>query len=1018
MANLFDKYYQTDPTSVDEVPSVDPEISIDETPSVDPGLSLDEPTGGNPFAQYYPEVPAPEAPVSAPEEETSITGRIASAGREFMQGVGQPIASIPKAAALAFEGAGSGVLEDFDEIDRSPDAPYIPQITKPLANEYFEASPERRIEMRQEHTGRQADVVLKSKLYSAGKAIDDFFKEQFPSDPLYQGDFWSAKVPNALGQTVPIIAEVLAARKLSPKSAKTAVGLAVGATQGAAMNAPTVFEDALRSGADLDTALDASGIGAIVGLSEAVPISRLLTRIDKASGGVVKRAMSNMLIQGTEEAAQEAFVEIMNAGIARNFYDPDRGWLGTAGEAAQVGGATGAILGILTALLPGRQRGPSPEQAALDNLDAVEQAARDESEQAGGDALDQAEAATNARGEAEANLPDTSGDAAAAAAAEEAFDGSPEGRVLVLEEELLAENNEATAKRIARQRAIQRLTDAGVEIQPGTALEAAILEEQEAVAAQEQEAQATAEEAEARRVVSQEATQARLDADQQDATRQAEEDAARAEVQAEAAIRYEKGVGVKRAVDETIPEVIAGEEAEALGREFSGEPATKQPINPAMREALQKAGVETVAQIDTAANEAQTSPLNDLPDPSQPQIEAGNYQKGHVNLQGLSISIENPKGSLRKSKPGAAKPWSQEMKHHYGYIRRTIGADGDQIDTFIGEDLDSQNVYVVDQIDQSTGNFDEHKVMIGFSSPSAARRGYLQNYEAGWKAGPITQMTNTGFKSWLNTADTKQPVNTATPVGTISEAMVSETAPQKGMRARQGEPVTTAKAVSVQEEVKRIQKALPNIKATVVPTVNDLPANLVSEARSRTGVRALYDVGTDRVYVVADQHATAAEVEKTMLHEGVAHKGLRYVMGSGELANMLDSVVKSANLSEVATKYKLDLSNTAQAQEAAEEYIAQLAESGSKQGVIRKVIAAVRSALRKAGIVGTWSDNDIKALLREAHKEMAGTPAQRVMLSVQAETEDGATTEQSADVVLRQHDKRMNVLQQLRKCIG
>jgi hypothetical protein len=696
--------------------------------------------------------------------------------------------------------------------------------------------------------------------------------------------------------------------------------------------------------------------------------------------------------------------------------------------------------------------------SAAETLDAMDQAeldARQRSADEGGDALDQVEAAQGAindidgdgsveadvRTRQEADQAALQEEIDAEAQADADFAETPEGRVLTLEEELIAENNEVTAKRIAQQKAIQRLADAGMAVEEGSQLDAAIQAEIEAETAQAEEAQATADEATATREAAQKAVQERVDninkvPGQPQLSGEARHSAAgleaaektegelRAADQAEAAERYEKGTGAKRAMDETTAEVAAGEEAEAVARDFTGEPQTDQPVNPAMREALQSAGAVAIAEVDAAAQEAQTSVENELPQPTEQQIEAGNYKKGHVNLQGMSISIENPKGSTRSSKPGARKEWSQEMKHHYGYIRRTEGADGDQIDTFIGEAIDSPNVFVVDQIDQQSGNFDEHKVMVGFKSPAAAKRGYLQNYEAGWKAGPMTQMSSAEFRNWLKTANTKQPISSSTPIATASQEAITEaeTVPTRGMRARQGEPVTAEPgAVDVQGEVTRLSATLPNVKATVVATADDLPSNLAGEARRRTGVRALYDVESDQVYVVADQHTSPEEVEKTMLHEGVAHKGLRYVMNSGELANMLDGVAKTANLTEIATKYKLDLSDTAQAQEAAEEYIAQMAESGSNQGVVSRVIAAVRSALRKAGMVGAWTDNDIKSLLREAHKEMAGTPAQRTMLSVEAEVEgtgETVTIERPADVMIRQHDKRANVIEQLRTCIG
>ena len=116
---------------------------------------------------------------------------------------------------------------------------------------------------------------------------------------------------------------------------------------------------------------------------------------------------------------------------------------------------------------------------------------------------------------------------------------------------------------------------------------------------------------------------------------------------------------------------------------------------------------ETTSALDQAANEAATSPTNNLPEPTEAQKEAGNYKKGKVRLHGLDISIENPKGSTRKGKDQDGKEWSSEMKHHYGDIKGTTGADGDSIDVFIGDKPESQKVFVVDQIDPKTGEFDE-----------------------------------------------------------------------------------------------------------------------------------------------------------------------------------------------------------------------------------------------------------------------------------------------------------------------
>lgn len=166
---------------------------------------------------------------------------------------------------------------------------------------------------------------------------------------------------------------------------------------------------------------------------------------------------------------------------------------------------------------------------------------------------------------------------------------------------------------------------------------------------------------------------------------------------------------------------------------------------------------DNLEQINLQANEAATSPSNNIPEPSQAQIEAGNYKKGHIRFQGLEIAIENPKGSERRGTDPNGKEWAHTMSDHYGYIKKTTGADNEQIDTYVGINPKSDKVFIVDQIDQETGNFDEHKVMLGFDSQEDATKAYQSNFDKGWKVGHIRSMTMEQFKDWLKNGDTSKP---------------------------------------------------------------------------------------------------------------------------------------------------------------------------------------------------------------------------------------------------------------------
>ena len=140
-------------------------------------------------------------------------------------------------------------------------------------------------------------------------------------------------------------------------------------------------------------------------------------------------------------------------------------------------------------------------------------------------------------------------------------------------------------------------------------------------------------------------------------------------------------------------------------------------------------------------------------DPTDAQIKAGNYKKGRFTWNGMPIVIENPRGSTRRGVSSSGEIWRQEMTAHYGYISGTEGSDGDQVDVFMGKYPDSELVFVVSQIDQSTGHFDELKVILGETNLKKAKALYLSNYSKGWKCGEIEPMTISQFKAMLDSGD-------------------------------------------------------------------------------------------------------------------------------------------------------------------------------------------------------------------------------------------------------------------------
>jgi lysozyme family protein len=143
--------------------------------------------------------------------------------------------------------------------------------------------------------------------------------------------------------------------------------------------------------------------------------------------------------------------------------------------------------------------------------------------------------------------------------------------------------------------------------------------------------------------------------------------------------------------------------------------------------------------------------------PTPAQAHAGNYAKGSLLLHGMHIKIENPKGTERRGydKDGNIS-WTRVMKSDYGYFAGTKAVDGDAVDVFIGDDLDSHFVAAVDQM-KSDGSFDETKFVIGTTSQEQAEKLYLAHYPRGWKLGPVSTTTVQQLKDWLKEGDTKSP---------------------------------------------------------------------------------------------------------------------------------------------------------------------------------------------------------------------------------------------------------------------
>lgn len=234
------------------------------------------------------------------------------------------------------------------------------------------------------------------------------------------------------------------------------------------------------------------------------------------------------------------------------------------------------------------------------------------------------------------------------------------------------------------------------------------------------------------------------------------------------------------------------------------------------------------------------------PEPTQAQKEAGNYQKGHIKVHGLDITIENQRGSERSGTRQDGTEWRHAMSDHYGYIKRTTGADGEHVDVYVGQNPDSDKVFVVDQVN-AKGDFDEHKVMLGFDSQKQATDAYASNFDNGWKVGPVTEMSIDQFKDWLKNGDTTKPL--------FQDEKPEESGPQEGERNADG-------LVFRNGRWHRDEEAKPEPKAAA-PDENSLPDDGLSDDPNAENYR-FKDTG----YIGGSRKEMAAQQIKIAAKEG------------------------------------------------------------------------------------------------------------------------------------------------------
>jgi phage-related protein (TIGR01555 family) len=199
--------------------------------------------------------------------------------------------------------------------------------------------------------------------------------------------------------------------------------------------------------------------------------------------------------------------------------------------------------------------------------------------------------------------------------------------------------------------------------------------------------------------------------------------------------------------------------------------ADDKPITPLEIEQEEaRAGTETFSEGPKEEPEPTKSNKPNEPEPDKTAKPNGkgkakdsadtpmNYLVGTADDQNgepLTIQIENVKGEVR-----TGPDYQVTLPADYGYISGTKGADGDEVDCYIGPlgKYGSDKVYIVNQKTNDRRHFDEHKCMIGYASELDAMRDYWAGHHKAREVFMnIIPMNMNEFKEWLATHDMRLP---------------------------------------------------------------------------------------------------------------------------------------------------------------------------------------------------------------------------------------------------------------------
>lgn len=249
-------------------------------------------------------------------------------------------------------------------------------------------------------------------------------------------------------------------------------------------------------------------------------------------------------------------------------------------------------------------------------------------------------------------------------------------------------------------------------------------------------------------------------------------------------------------------------------------------------------------------------------EPDKTKRTGGRQLHDRVKFRGLDISIENRAGSVREwYDPDKGEYGETLMSTPYGYVRGSVGQDGDHVDVYVGPNELAPEVYVINQMKRPEFvRFDEQKCMLGFDSPGEAKAVYLSHFDDERFFGTMQTMPFEEFKEKVLATNGRNRLVRAYRIHGMQKS------------SKRGESFSEA-------TVARIARKLGIAWEEVDWTLQDLRQGMIEELEHRD-VTDGDPIDTAKIAIAhlrerADYYQRLSEMEKKPLKKGGKYYGPR-----------------------------------------------------------------------------------------------------------------------------------------------